>query len=287
MGDKSLIEWTQATWNPTTGCTKVSAGCAGCYMFTMVKRLQAMGLPKYKNGADLTIHYKDTKLLRQPILWKKPRMIFVDSMSDLFHEDIPAIFIWRMFEVMKEANWHSYQILTKRHERLLELNHTLSDFYGSHIWQGVTVENQDNIERADFLRKTNAQTKFLSCEPLLSDLELDLSGINWVIVGGESGHKARIMKEEWALNILDQCRKAGVPFFFKQFGSANPIGKCKCCKTNNKGCKKLQGQLYHEFPNSNQKLELKPNEYFKKETSEERKARHIKMDKFLPKGALK
>jgi len=217
MSDKSAIEWTEATWNPTTGCTKISTGCKNCYAERLALRLQAMGNPKYVNGFQLTLH-EDT--LDIPLRWKKPRMIFVNSMSDLFHEDIPLEFIQRVFQVMQTAHWHTFQVLTKRAERLAELAPNLS--WPSNVWVGVTVEEQRYVHRVDLLRQVPAMVHFLSLEPLLGPLpNLDLHDIQWVIVGGESGPRARPLRPEWVLNIRDQCQDAGVPFFFKQWGGVH------------------------------------------------------------------
>lgn len=214
MSNSSSIEWTEATWNPVTGCTKISAGCKHCYAERMAKRLQAMGQPNYAKGFEVTAHDHAMEL---PLTWKKPRTIFVNSMSDLFHETLPLQVILRIFEVMRRADWHRYQILTKRSERLLELDSELP--WLPHIWMGVSIENDDYTFRADHLRQTHAHTKFLSLEPLLGPVpSLDLSGLDWVIVGGESGPGARPMKPAWVRSIRDQCRCERIPFFFKQWG---------------------------------------------------------------------
>jgi protein gp37 len=213
----SKIEWTESTWNPVTGCTKISSGCAHCYAETMARRLKAMGQENYRNGFEVTLH---EHVLDTPLHWRKPKVIFVNSMSDLFHEDVPFDFIRRAFEVMTEARWHRFQILTKREERLQRLFPKLP--WPPNIWMGVTVENARYKKRINSLRKTDAAVKFLSLEPLLGPMEnLELTGIDWVIVGGESGPKARPMQPEWASSIRDQCRKACVPFFFKQWGGKN------------------------------------------------------------------
>jgi len=210
----SKIEWTDYTWNPLTGCTKVSPGCKNCYAERMAKRLQATGSEKYRNGFRLTMH---KEILRAPLHWKRPRTIFVNSMSDLFHEEVPLEFIQRVFEVMKRAHWHKFQVLTKRAERLLELDPYLE--WPENVWMGVSVENSDYISRVDLLRQTSAVIKFISAEPLLGPLpNLNLEGIHWVIVGGESGPHARAMQAEWVREIRNQCVRASVPFFFKQWG---------------------------------------------------------------------
>ena len=217
MGERSSIEWTDATWNPVTGCTKVSPGCKHCYAERLSLRLRAMGHPNYTNGFRLTVQEQALEL---PLSWKKPQMIFVNSMSDLFHKDVPFEFIQRVFDVMRRASWHRFQVLTKRSARLLELDSRLG--WPANVWMGVSVENQAYTSRIEDLRKTGARIKFLSLEPLLGPLSgLDLQGIDWVIVGGESGPGARQVKEEWVVDIRDQCLKAGIPFFFKQWGGVN------------------------------------------------------------------
>ncbi|MDI6872370.1 MAG: phage Gp37/Gp68 family protein [Bacillota bacterium] len=217
MASNSTIEWTECTWNPLTGCTKVSSGCAHCYAERMAKRLQAMGQANYRHGFKLTIHEQALDL---PLHWGKPQTIFVNSMSDLFHEEVPVEFILRVFDVMKRAYWHRFQILTKRSERLVQLDPQLS--WPPNVWMGVTVEADDCCFRADHLRKTRAATKFLSCEPLLGPLpNLNLEGIDWVIVGGESGPGARPMDPSWVREIRDRCVDKGIPFFFKQWGGVN------------------------------------------------------------------
>jgi len=217
MGANSAIEWTEATWNPVTGCTKTSPGCQHCYAERMALRLKGMGQANYTRGFTVTPHPRS---LRLPLAWKKPQMIFVNSMSDLFHEDVPLDFIQKVFDVMHEANWHTYQVLTKRSERLVELDPVLS--WPSHVWMGVTVESADYTYRIDHLRQTHAAVKFLSLEPLLGPLtNLDLTGIHWVVVGGESGPGARPMRPEWVTDIRDHCLRAKVPFFFKQWGGVN------------------------------------------------------------------
>jgi protein gp37 len=214
MSIRSSIEWTESTWNPMTGCTKVSPGCKRCYAERMALRLQAMGQPNYANGFKLTVH---KHMLELPLAWKKPQMIFVNSMSDLFHEDAPLEFIHRVSDVMRRASWHTFQVLTKRSQRLLELDPEMD--WSANVWMGVSVENQDYTFRLEHLRQTDAHIKFLSLEPLLGPLPaLDLRGIDWVIVGGESGPGARPMAEEWVIDIRDQCLAARVPFFFKQWG---------------------------------------------------------------------
>lgn len=228
MSQNSAIEWTQTTWNPIVGCSKCSPGCAHCYALPMSHRLAAMGQEKYagvsrrSNGTTTwTGHlHLDEKALGLPETWKQPRRIFVNSMSDLFHESVPAAWICRIFDAMQRASWHTYQILTKRSRRLAALDRSLPWIPG--IWMGVSIECKDFLFRADHLRQTGALIKFLSLEPLLGPLpKLNLSGIDWVIVGGESGPGARFMKPEWVLEIRDQCVAAKVPFFFKQWGGRN------------------------------------------------------------------
>lgn len=217
MAANSKIEWTECTWNPATGCTKISLGCLNCYAERMARRLQAMGQPNYANGFRVTLH---PHMLELPLRWRKPRMIFVNSMSDLFHKDVPLEFIQQVFDVMRRASQHCFQILTKRSERLLQLSPSLP--WPHNIWMGVTVESQDYTSRIDHLRQTDGAIKFVSFEPLLSPLPaLDLNGIGWAIVGGESGPGARPMQREWVTDIRDHCVAERVPFFFKQWGGLN------------------------------------------------------------------
>jgi protein gp37 len=217
VGLGSAIEWTESTWNPVTGCTKVSPGCKHCYAEALAKRLKAMGQPNYVNGFSLTLH---EHVLSKPLLWKKPQRIFVNSMSDLFHADVPIEFVEQVFRVMAAANWHSFQVLTKRSERVRMLSDQLN--WAPNVWMGVSVESRKYVHRIDDLRQTGARTKFLSLEPLLGALpDLDLRGIDWVIVGGESGRGARDINPDWVREIRDQCQAAQVSFFFKQWGGAN------------------------------------------------------------------
>jgi protein gp37 len=214
MANNSKIEWTESTWNPVTGCSKISAGCRHCYAERMAKRLQAMGQPNYIDGFKVAIH---ENVLDKPIRMKKPQMIFVNSMSDLFHKNVPTDFILNIFDIMNRAYWHTFQVLTKRSDRLLKLDKKID--WSPNIWMGVSVETERFMHRIDHLRDTNAITKFLSIEPLLGPIQnLNLHGIDWVIVGGESGPHARPMKAEWVLDIRDQCLVADIPFFFKQWG---------------------------------------------------------------------
>ena len=217
MSSNSSIEWTESTWNPVTGCTKISPGCDNCYAERLALRLQAMGQSNYANGFMLTMQ---EHMLELPLRWKTPQMIFVNSMSDLFHRDVETDYIHKVFDVMKRASQHRFQVLTKRSLRLTRLNKELD--WQPNIWMGVSVESKEYIFRIDHLRDTDAHIKFLSLEPLLGPLpKLNLKGIDWVIVGGESGPGARPMRREWVLEIRDQCLKADVPFFFKQWGGTN------------------------------------------------------------------
>ena len=234
MAFNSAIEWTESTWNPMTGCTKISLGCKNCYAERMAIRLQAMSQTKYKNGFKLTLH---PNMLNVPLTWKKPQMIFVNSMSDIFHEDAPLDFIRSIFDVMAKAHWHIFQVLTKRSDRLLEIADDLK--WESNIWMGVTVESAEYAYRIEHLRKSPAKVRLLSLEPLLGPLNgLNLEGINWVIVGGESGPKARVMRKEWVLNIKEQCDQANVPFFFKQWGGTN----------KKKSGRLLEGRIWDQMP---------------------------------------
>lgn len=234
MATKSDIEWTGYTWNPVTGCDKVSPGCKNCYADRMAKRLRAMRVDKYRNGFELTLH---DDIVEEPLKWNKSRLVFVNSMSDLFHEDIPLDFVHRVFEVMKQAERHTFQILTKRSQRLVELNYLLD--WPPNVWMGVSVENNDYVYRVEHLRNTGAKLKFLSLEPLLGPIpSLSVQGIDWIIVGGESGPRARPIQEEWVLEIRDKCLEANLPFFFKQWGG----------KRKKKNGRLLQGQVWNEMP---------------------------------------
>jgi len=232
---KSKIEWTESTWNPVTGCTKVSKGCKFCYAEVMAKRLKAMGNPRYKNGFKLTLH---PDKVDEPRRWKKGKVIFVNSMSDLFHEDVPLEFIQSVFKTMNETPQHIYQVLTKRGKRLVELSDKLD--WSDNIWMGVSIEDENVINRLDELKLCGAKTKFISAEPLLGRLKnMNLKGIDWVIVGGESGFKSRPIEEEWVIDIQEQCREQKVAFFFKQWGGVN----------KKKNGRMLNGQTYDEMPN--------------------------------------
>lgn len=237
MAEHSGIEWTESTWNPLTGCTKVSPGCKNCYAERMSKRLKAMGQINYANGFKLTVHQS---VIEKPLDWKKPQTIFVNSMSDLFHKDVPLDFILKVFNVMREARWHQFQVLTKRAERLEELNKDIE--WPENVWMGVSVENNDYKNRITHLQNTNAKVKFLSLEPLLGPLSnLNLDGINWVIVGGESGPGARPITQAWVTEIRDQCLTAKVPFFFKQWGGFQ----------KKKAGRLLEGRTWDQMPSGN------------------------------------
>lgn len=234
MASISKIEWTEATWNPITGCTKCSSGCEHCYAATLAKRLRAMGNIRYKNGFDITIH---EDLFFRPFEWKKPRMIFVNSMSDLFHEAIPDETILELFSVMNKANWHTYQVLTKRAERLVELNSEIH--WTPNIWMGVTTENKKALSRVNLLKKTKAKIKFVSAEPLLESIsEINLNGIDWLIVGGESGAGCRPLNKQWVLELRDKAQKNKTAFFFKQWGGFH----------HSQAGSELDGKEYKEFP---------------------------------------
>ncbi len=231
---QSSIEWTEMAWNPTTGCNKVSAGCKFCYAEVMTRRLQAMGIEKYKDGFKVRTH---EDALNIPYSWKGSKIVFVNSMSDLFHPEVPIEFIKKVFVVMNNTPQHTYQVLTKRAERLYELHQQLN--WTKNIWMGVSVEDGRVTERIDFLRETKAVIKFLSCEPLIGPLHnLNLTNIDWVIVGGESGKKARPMQELWVWNIKQQCQEQEVAFFFKQWGGTN----------KKKAGRELAGMTYNEMP---------------------------------------
>ncbi|WP_440712093.1 DUF5131 family protein [Gordonia sp. FQ] len=243
MADKSSIEWTEATWNPVTGCDRVSAGCDHCYAMTLAKRLKAMGSDKYQNDGDsrtsgpgfgLTLH---PQALGEPKRWRAPRTVFVNSMSDLFHARVPVEFIQDVFDVMRETPQHTYQVLTKRSLRLKRIGHKLD--WPDNCWMGVSVESSKVLDRVDHLREVPAAVRFLSCEPLLGPLDgIDLDGISWVIAGGESGPRYRPMELSWARGIRDACKDAEVAFFFKQWGGRTPkaLGR------------ELDGQLWDEMP---------------------------------------
>lgn len=239
MSDHTSIEWTDATWNPVRGCTKISSGCAHCYAETFAERFRGVPGHPYEQGFDLRLV---PEKLSQPLLWRRPKMIFVNSMSDLFHEQVPDEYILKVVRVMQLASWHTYQVLTKRSARLRDLLRTKLSFAAQepHIWWGVSVENRNQgLPRVDHLRSAPAAVRFLSIEPLLESLgALNLSDIDWVIVGGESGPGARPLEEEWVLEIRDHCRRGKVPFFFKQWGGARKA----------KAGRKIKGRTYDETP---------------------------------------
>ena len=234
MSNKTKIEWTECSWNPVTGCTKISEGCKHCYAATFAKRLKAMHNPRYQNEFEVTIH---EDLISSPLKWKSPRKIFVNSMSDIFHEELPDEVILSIFRTMNEASWHTFQVLTKRSERLSRLSSQIT--WTSNIWMGVTIESEEYIFRAKHIRDSGAKVKFISAEPLLSDLSsLELEGIDWIIVGGESGHGSRPMKEEWVINLRDKAHNSNTAFFFKQWGGFN----------KKKNGRLLEGKTYDEYP---------------------------------------
>lgn len=234
--NKTKIQWTEMTWNPITGCTKISDGCANCYAARMAKRLKAMGNPRYTNEFAVTVH---EDLLDVPLGIKQPKMIFVNSMSDLFHEDVPDDIIIKIFETMNRAYWHTFQVLTKRPKRLQEMEKLGLLNWSPNIWMGVTVENNNYIDRINELRNTKANIKFLSCEPLLGSLKnINIENNDWVIVGGESGPKSREMKKEWVMEIKELCEEKGVAFFFKQWGGTN----------KKKSGRLLDGKTYDYYP---------------------------------------
>lgn len=243
MSASSKIEWTETTWNPVTGCTKISAGCKNCYAERLAKRLCLMGSERYKNNFDLTLH-EDT--LGYPKKWRKPRVIFVNSMSDLFHKDIPTSYIQKVFKTMNECPQHTFQVLTKRSGRLKSIHNKLS--WSPNIWMGVSVENMKVANRIEDLKVTSALTKFISFEPLLEEIKgVDLNGIDWAIIGGESGPKARPMEQLWANSLLDQCKASEVAFFFKQWGG---VQKHRTGRT-------LNGRTYDEMPKTTQLMQVR------------------------------
>lgn len=234
MADKSAIEWTEATWNPVTGCDQVSPGCAHCYAKTFAERWRGIKGHPYEQGFDLRLW---PQRLDQPSKWRRPRMIFVNSMSDLFHERVPDEFIREVFAAMEEADWHTYQVLTKRPERVLDMADSLP--WPPNVWMGVSIENRRFVHRADHLREVDAAVRFISAEPLLGPLEgLDLDGISWLIAGGESGPRHRRVDEDWIVELRDRCVEDGVAFFFKQWGGARPKS----------GGRELQGRTWDQMP---------------------------------------
>lgn len=240
MADNSAIEWTEATWNPVTGCDKVSPGCAHCYAETLAERFRGVPGHPYEQGFDLRFW---PERLEQPLRWKRPRLIFVNSMSDLFHENIPDEFIRSVFDVMGRAEQHTFQVLTKRHERLAELAPSLP--WHPNVWMGVSIENRRFVHRADYLRASGAAIRFISAEPLLGPLQgLDLSGIHWLIAGGESGPRHRLVKAEWVRDLRDRCVDEGVAFFFKQWGGTR----------SKSGGRTLDGREWSEVPTGRQPI---------------------------------
>lgn len=238
---KSKIEWTEQTWNPSVGCNKVSEGCKNCYAETMARRLKAMGTKGYENGFKFSII---PERLKQPLIIKKPTKFFVNSMSDLFHEEMPFEYLDAIFDVIKKTPWHTYQILTKREKIMAEYFN--KKVLPKNVWLGVTVESSDTKQRIDYLRNINATIRFISMEPLLDDVRnLDLENIHWVIVGGESGIKARPMLSNWVVNIKDQCKQQEVAFFFKQWGTWGDDGVKRNKKVNGR---ELNGKIYDEYP---------------------------------------
>ena len=230
----SKIEWTEETWNPITGCTKCSAGCLHCYAATFAMRLKAMGNERYKNGFAVTVH---RDLFERPLKWKKPKMIFVNSMSDIFHEDVPDQDILDLFAVMNKASWHTFQVLTKRADRMLELSDRIT--WTDNIWMGVSVENEEALYRCDLLKRTGARIKFISAEPLIESISgIDLEGIDWLIVGGESGPQSRPMDKEWVLELRDKAKETKTAFFFKQWGGTQ----------KKKNGSALEGRHYKQYP---------------------------------------
>jgi len=244
MPTKTNIEWTEMTWNPVTGCTKISQGCKHCYAERMAKRLTAMGSGRYRNGFEVTLH---PDLIGVPLKWRQPRVVFVNSMSDLFHEDVPESFIRQVFDTMVAAKQHTFQILTKRAERLAALAPRLP--WPENVWMGVSVEDSRVVDRIGFLQQVPAAVRFLSLEPLIGPLDdLPLARIQWAIVGGESGPRARPMKREWVTSILHQCRDAGVAFFFKQWGGTR----------KDLTGRKLNGRHYEEMPEARRAASAQP-----------------------------
>jgi protein gp37 len=231
---KTKIEWTESSWNPITGCSKISDGCLNCYAEKMALRLKAMGTKGYENGFEVTLQYHQ---LERPLKLKKPQMIFVNSMSDIFHEKVPQDYILKIFETMNKADWHIFQVLTKRPERLEELREKIN--WTKNIWLGTTIESNKYIDRVKFIKETQANIKFISFEPLIDNVkDIDIDGIDWVIVGGESGSGSRVIKKEWIYEIKEKCDKLNIPFFFKQWGGTN----------KKKSGRLLDGKIYDEMP---------------------------------------
>lgn len=240
MANNSAIEWTESTWNPTTGCTKVSQGCKNCYAEKLSKRLKAMGIKKYKNNFKFTQHNNEIDL---PLHWTKPKKIFVNSMSDLFHEKAEMEFIGKCFFTMVKADWHIYQILTKRPDKMAEFSKLFSKYFGcpipGHIWMGTSVENNETVSRIKELKKVKCTVRFISFEPLLEDIRrVNLKNIDWAIIGGESGHHYRPVQKEWIQNLIEQCEKQKVRVFFKQWGGTRPKS----------GGRTINGRTYSQYP---------------------------------------
>jgi len=240
LANESAIEWTEATWNPTTGCTKISQGCKNCYAATLSKRLKAMGIKKYKNNFRFTQHDGEVEL---PMKWRKPRKIFVNSMSDLFHEEAEMEFVARCFDTMTRANWHVYQVLTKRPAKMAAFSRMFSSYFGfqipNNIWMGTSVEDNQTTWRIRELRKVKCYTRFVSFEPLLEEIgRVNLSGIDWAIIGGESGHRHRPVEGGWIRDLIEQCREQDVRVFFKQWGGSRPKS----------GGRTIDGRTYSEYP---------------------------------------
>ena len=240
MANNSVIEWTEATWNPTTGCTKISQGCKNCYAATLSKRLKAMGIKKYKDNFKFKQHENEIDL---PLRWKKPMKIFVNSMSDLFHEESKMEFIASCFDTMNKSDWHVYQVLTKRPEKMTEFSKLFKSYFGfqipNHIWMGTSVENNDTTWRIRELRKVKCHVRFISFEPLLEEInKVNLSNIDWAIIGGESGHHYRSVEEKWVQSLIKQCQQQNVKVFFKQWGGFRP-------KSNGRT---VNGRTYSEYP---------------------------------------
>lgn len=234
MSQQTKIEWTETTWNPITGCDQVSEGCRNCYALALAKRLKAMGNPRYKNGFQVTIH---EDLLRTPLTWKQPKTIFVNSMSDIFHESVPDDVIVKLFQTMNEAYWHKFQVLTKRIERLESLSDRI--IWTPNIWMGVTVENRNSVYRSELLKQCDAKIKFISAEPLLESISnIDLLGIDWIIVGGESGPHCRPIQLPWIMELKESAERTNTAFFFKQWGGF----------PKNKAGKLLLGEIHQEYP---------------------------------------
>ncbi|MBA4311877.1 MAG: hypothetical protein C0417_04510 [Chlorobiaceae bacterium] len=261
MADRSKIEWTESTWNPITGCTKVSPGCKNCYAERIAKRLQAMGSPSYNSGFKVTLH---PDVIALPLKWRKPRIVFVNSMSDLFHEKIPTEYIQKVFRMMDKANHHTFQILTKRSDRLRLLAPIL--IWPKNVWMGVSVESEDYISRVHDLAQVPSVVRFISLEPLLGQIStIPLDKIDWVIVGGESGPKARTMSPEWVRNIREQCKNNSVPFFFKQWGGVH----------KKKNGRMLDGKIYNEMPSRNSIDENFNSKYSQKNINENKLSQRI------------